>query len=63
MEKWKVRDRVMLSMKDLMFKERPVRKLVNQYVSLYIIDEIISTNAAKLQLSTSMRIYPVVNIS
>ena len=63
MEKWKVRDRVMLSMKDLVFKERPVRKLVNQYVSLYIIDEIISTNTAKLQLSTSMRIHPVVNIS
>ena len=53
----------MLSMKDLVFKERPVRKLVNQYVSLYIIDEIISTNTAKLQLSTSMRIHPVVNIS
>ena len=27
-EKWKKRDRVMLSMKDLVFKERPVRKLV-----------------------------------
>ncbi len=53
----------MLSMKDLVFKERPVRKLVDQYVSPYIIDEIISTNAAKLQLSTSMRIHPVVNIS
>jgi len=62
-EKWKVRDRLMLSMKDLVFKERPVRKLVDQYVSPYIIDEIISTNAAKLQLPTSMKIHPVVNIS
>jgi len=28
MEKWKKGDRVMLSTKDLVFKERPVRKLV-----------------------------------
>ena len=28
MEEWKKGDRVMLSMKDLVFKERPVRKLV-----------------------------------
>jgi len=28
MEEWKKRDRVMLSTKDLVFKERPVRKLV-----------------------------------
>ena len=27
-EEWKKGDRVMLSMKDLVFKERPVRKLV-----------------------------------
>ena len=53
----------MLSMKDLIFKERPVRKLVDQYISLYVIDEIISTNAVKLQLSTLIRIHLVVNIS
>ena len=53
----------MLSMKDLMFKERPAKKLVDQYVSLYIIDEIVSTNAIRLQLPTSMRIHPVVNVS
>ena len=28
-EKWKKGDRVMLSTKDLMFKERPVNKLVD----------------------------------
>ena len=53
----------MLSMKDLFFKERLARKLVNWYVGPYIIDEIVSTNAIKLQLPTSMRIYLVVNIS
>ena len=31
-EDWKRGDRVMLSTKDLVFKERPARKLVNQYM-------------------------------
>jgi len=47
-EEWKVGDRVMLSTKDLMFKERLVRKLVDQYISPYIIDKVVSTNAVKL---------------
>ena len=38
----------MLSMKDLVFKERPAKKLVNQYIGLYIINEVVSTNAVKL---------------
>jgi len=36
---------------------------MNQYVGLYTINEIISTNAVKLQLPTLMRIHPVVNVS
>jgi len=35
-------------MKDLMFKERPAKKLVEQYMGPYIIDEVVSTNAVKL---------------
>ena len=62
-EVWKKRDRVLLSTKDLVFKERPVRKLVDQYVSPYTIEEVVSTNAVKLQLPISMRIHPVVNVS
>ena len=62
-EKWKKRDRVMLSMKDLVFKERPVKKLVDQYVGPYTIEEIVSTNTVKLRLPTSMRIHLVVNVS
>ena len=38
----------MLSIKDLMFKKRLVKKLVNQYVSLYIINKMIFTNVVKL---------------
>ena len=62
-EEWKKRDRVLLSTKDLVFKERPVRKLMERYIGPYEIEEVISSNAVKLQLPLSMRIYPVVNIS
>ena len=47
-EVWKVGDKVMLSMKDLAFKKRLAKKLVNQYVGLYTIKEVVSTNAVKL---------------
>ena len=53
----------MLSMKDLVFKERPAKKLVDQYVGPYTIDKVVSTNAVKLRLSTLIRIHPVVNVS
>ena len=56
-------DRVLLSTKDLVFKERLARKLVDQYVGLYTIEEMVSTNVVKLQLPISMRIHLVVNIS
>ena len=53
----------MLSMKDLVFKERLAKKLIDQYIGLYIINKIVSTNVIKLQLLTSIRIYLVVNVS
>ena len=53
----------MLSIKDSVFKERLVKKLMNWYVGLYIIEEVVSANIVKLRLLTSMRIYLVVNIS
>jgi len=53
----------MLSTKDLVFKERLAIKLVDWHVGPYVIEEVVSTNIVKLQLLTSMRIYPVVNIS
>ena len=63
MEKWKKRDRVLLSTKDLVFKERPSKKLMERYVGLYAIEEVVSLNAVKLRLPSSMRIHPVVNVS
>jgi len=53
----------MLSIKDSVFKERLVKKLMNWYVGLYIIEEVVSANIVKLRLLTSMRIYLVVSIS
>ena len=53
----------MLSMKDLIFKERLEKKLLDWYVGSYIIDKVVSTNVVKLWLPTSVRIYLVVNIS
>jgi len=62
-EKWKRGDRVLLSTKDLVFKERPIRKLTERYVGPYKIEEVVSSNAVKLWLPASMRIHPVVNVS
>jgi len=62
-EVWKVGDKVMLSTKDLMFKKRLAKKLVDQYVGSYTINEVILANAVKLQLPNLMRIHLVVNIS
>jgi len=47
-ENWTKRDRIMLSTKDLVFKKRLVRKLVDQYIRPYMIEKVISTNAVKL---------------
>jgi len=53
----------MLSIKDLVFKERPAKKLTERYVGLYEIEEIVSKNAIKLKLLASIRIHLVVNVS
>ena len=53
----------MLSIKNLVFKKWLVKKLVDYYVELYTIEEIIFINVVKLKLPTIMRIYLVVNTS
>ena len=63
MEKWKKGDWVLLSTKDLVFKERPSKKLMERYVGPYVIKEVVSSNTVKLRLLSLMRMYPVVNIS
>ena len=62
-EDWKKDEKVMLSTKDLVFKERPTKKLTERYVKPYAIEEVVLKNMVKLKLPTSMRIHPVVNVS
>ena len=62
-EKWKKGDRVLLSTKNLVFKERPSKKLTERYMGPYAIEEVVSSNTVKLQLPSSMRIHLVVNVS
>ena len=54
---------MLLSTKDLVFKERPVWKLMERYIGPYAIEKVVSTNAVKLKLPRSMRIHLVVNVS
>jgi len=52
-----------LSTKNLVFKERLVKKLTESYIEPYMIKKIVSKNAVKLKLLVSMGIYLVMNIS
>ena len=54
---------MLLSTKDLVFKERPSKKLTERYVGPYTIEEVVSLNAVKLRLPSSMRIHLVINVS
>ena len=62
-EELKKKNKIILSIKDLVFKKRLTKKLVNQYISLYIINKVVFNNKVKLQLQTSIRIHLIVNVS
>jgi len=64
-EEYKVGDLVMLSTKDLKYQmvRRRTEKLTERYVGPYKIKEIVLSNAVKLELPSTIRIHPVVNIS
>jgi len=64
-EGYKVRDLVMLSTKDLKYQMvgRRMEKLTERFVSPYKVKEIVSSNAVKLELPSTVKIYPVVNVS
>jgi len=61
---YKVRDLVMLS-KDLKYQmvRRRTEKLMERFVGLYKIKKVILSNAVKLELSSTIKIHPVVNVS
>jgi len=64
-DKYKVGNLVMLSTKDLKYQmvRRRTEKLTERFVGLYKIKEIVSSNAIKLELPSTVRIHSVVNIS
>jgi len=64
-EEYRVGDLVLLSTKDLKWqmKGRRLEKLTERFVGPYKVKEIVSSNAIELELSKSIKIHPVVNIS
>jgi len=64
-EEYKVGDLVMLSTKDLKYQMvgRRTEKLMERFVGPYKIKKIVSSNAVELELPSTVKIHPVVNIS
>jgi len=64
-EEYKVDDLVMLSTKDLKYQmvRRRTEKLTERFVGPYRIKKIVSSNAIELELPSTVKIHPVVNVS
>jgi len=64
-EEYRVGDLVLLSTKDLKWqmKRRRLEKLTERFVGPYKVKGTISSNVIELELSKSIRIHPVVNVS
>ena len=64
-EEYWVSDWVLLSTKDLKFqiKGKCSEKLIEQFVGPYKVKRIMSTNVIELELPSTMKIHPVVNVS
>jgi len=62
---YKVRDLVMLSTKDLKYQmvRKRTEKLMERFVGPYRIKKIISSNVVELELSSTVKIHSVVNVS
>jgi len=62
---YKVGDLVMLSTKDLKYQmvKRRTEKLTERFVGPYKIKKIVSSNAVELELPSTVKVYPVVNVS
>ena len=62
---YKVRDKVLLSTKNLMLqmRNREIKKLMEEFVGPYKIKKIISENMVELELLASMKIHLVVNVT
>jgi len=64
-DNYKVGDLVMLSTKDLKYQMvgRRTEKLTERFIGPYKIKKIVLSNAVELELPSTVRIHPVVNVS
>jgi len=64
-EEYKIGDLVMLSTKDLKYQMvgRRTEKLTERFVGPYKVKEVVSLNAVKLELPSTVKIHLVVNVS
>ena len=64
-DKYKVGDLVMLSTKDLKYQivGRRTEKLTERFVGPYKIKKVVLLNAVELELPSTVKIHPVVNVS
>jgi len=64
-KEYEVGDLVLLSTKDLKYQMvgRRTEKLMERFVRPYKVKSIVSTNAIELELPSTVRIHPVVNVS
>jgi len=64
-KEYKVGDLVMLSTRDLKYQmvRRRMEKLTKRFVGPYKVKRIVSINAVELELSSTIKIHPVVNVS
>ena len=64
-DEYRVGDLVMLSTKDLKYQmaSRRTEKLTERFIGPYKVKKIISANAVELELPSTIKIHPVVNIS
>jgi len=64
-EEYKVGDLVLLSMKDLKYQMvgRKMEKLMERFIGPYKVKSIVSMNTIELELPSTVKIHPVVNVS
>jgi len=62
---YKVEDRMLLSIKDLMWqtRNRETKKLIERFIGPYKVKKIISENMVELELLAPIKIYLIVNVS
>jgi len=63
--KYKVEDLVMLSTKDLKYQivSRRTEKLIERFIGPYKVKKIVLVNVVELELPSTIRIHPVINVS